>query len=217
MANNRNNVITHGSSGKMGNAVFTADGKMRSKPDISKRVWSPSQKEHLSLFEKAKEYARMAISDPELNDFYAAKAKRKHGLGAWHLAIKDFCNPPEILAAEFRGFTGKSGDELYITAIDDFEIAGVSVAFFSSGGIILQEGTADICEFSIKWMYTLKSDIQLVQGLSITISAKDLPGNITSVELAWPFECGKEIRFTPASPPASSKIRQKSQLRIRNG
>jgi hypothetical protein len=215
MANNRNNVITHGSSGKMGNAVFTLDGKMRSKPDISKRVWSPSQKEHLGLFERAKEYARMAISDPELNDYYAAKAKRKHGLGAWHLAIKDFCSPPRILAAEFRRFTGKSGDELYITANDDFEIAGVSVAVFSQEGILLEEGNASECEFRINWLYRLKSDINLVRGLNVTISAKDLPGNMASATLIWPFECDREILISDESLPGSAKKKLKSQLRVK--
>jgi hypothetical protein len=215
MAHTRNNVITRGSSGKMGEAVFTIDGKMRSRPDTSNRAWSELQKNHLDRFEKAKEYARVAISEPELNDFYAAKAASKHGLGAWHLAIKDFYHPPEILKAEFREFQGKSGNEVYIEAYDIYKVTGIMVSFNSPEGIILEEGSAYEYRCDIIWRYWLKSDIELVPGLSVTIGAKDVPGNITRVILTWPFDCSKTIHFGSAGQAGTAKKRQKSQLRIR--
>ena len=217
MASTRNNCITRNSSGKIGNMVLTHDGYMRSRPDHSKRVLSTLQQAHCNRFEEALAYARMAISDPVLNEFYAQKATRKHGLGAWHLAINDYCNPPEVFSAEFRKFNGTSGNEIYIAAYDKYKVTGIMVSFTSPGGMIIEEGTADQHKFEYRWVYTLKSDIELVSGLSVAISAKDLPGNITRVSLVWPFECDKEISFPFTHMPGVGKNRQKSQLRIRNG
>jgi hypothetical protein len=188
---------------------------MRSRPETSKRGWSIAQKEHLSRFEKAKEYARKAISDPVLNEIYAKKAARKHGLGAWHLAISDYCHPAEINSVNFSDCRGKTGDEIIITVFDKYEVTGMKIVITSPVGMLLEEGAAKRPLFDFRWKYTLKSEIELVPDLKITISVTDLPGNITSENLVFPFEYNKEMLFPGTHIPGASVKRRKSQLRIR--
>lgn len=214
MARTRNNCVTTHTSGKLGHTVFTIDGTMRSRPDVNKRVWSPLQKEHLTRIEEAKEYARMAISDPALNEFYAERAARKHGLGAWHLAIRDYYYPPVIHSVNFHDFKGRRRDTVRIYALDNFKVAAAKMKFTSPEGIIPDEGNGFEEELHGDWIYILKSDIELAAGLRVAIQVWDLPGNQTTEELMWPFKCDTEIFFEKESPP-SSKKRTKSQLRIR--
>ena len=212
MSRTRNNVITRYTSGSMGDAVFTSDGNMRSKPDISQRVWSTSQKSHLTRFQEAKNFARMAISDPELNAYYARLAASKHGLGAWHMAIRDYYYPPSILSADFRNFTGKSGNSISICPDDEFKVMEVGISFLSPQGTMLEEGHQIINDLIEYWHYNLKTDLELVSGLTITIYVTDGPGNITQESLTWPFDCRTEILFTPKVTKRSGKKHQKSQL-----
>ncbi|MCX6306486.1 MAG: hypothetical protein NT040_16100 [Bacteroidetes bacterium] len=214
MARTKNNCITYGTSGKLGNLLFTSDGNMRSKPNTSNRVWSPLQIVQQNRFASAKEYARMAISDPELNAFYAAKARRKHGLGAWHLAISDYCHPPKISSAYFQNFKGKPGDEVRIMAFDDFQLTEVRVSFAHATGIF-EEGSAQLINFGTDWLYRMKSSVVCSPGLTVTIQARGLPGNVTAVTLEWPFDCRNEILFSPDPGRGAGKRREKSQLRER--
>jgi plastocyanin len=169
------------------------------------------QKEHLNRIEEAKEYARRAISDPVLNDFYAAKAARKKGIGAWHMAIKDFYYPPKILDADFRDFTGRCGDTVRFTAHDKFKVVSTRVIFATAAGIVLEEGDGD--ESYVFRTYVLKKDIELMPGDTVTFHATDLPGNLASVELTWPFNCREVIKFE--NKVQGRTKRTKSQLRIR--
>lgn len=215
MANTKHNCLTRGTSGKLGDLTFCSNGQMRSRPDFSKRVLSLLQKDQGKRFLKAIDYAKMATTDPELNDFYARKAANKPGLGAWHLAISDYCRAPQIFTADFREFSGKSGDSIIIRAYDEYIVTEVMVSLVSPEGIILDEGMGSVCNFDDEWSYSFKSDVDLVPGLSFAISARDLPGNITTVSLTWPFDCRKIIEFEQPILPGTAKKRQKSQLRIR--
>lgn len=75
MARSRENMITGTYSGVVGPVVLTKDGNMRKRPDFSGRKLSPKQMDHLSRMEEAKRYGRMAVSDPEMNSWYASLAK----------------------------------------------------------------------------------------------------------------------------------------------
>lgn len=199
--------------GKKGRVLVAPVIPKGSGPNVSQRTWSPLQKEHLTRIEEAKDYARRAISDPVLNEYYAEKALRKKGIGAWHLAIKDYYHPPEILDAYFMAFTGKSGDIVQFTALDNLKVAATRVIFTSADGIVLDEGEGTGGVDNVFCKYVLKVDIELVPGLTVTIQATDLPGNMTSVELTWPFQCGSVIEFKRNYK--GRKKRVKSQLRTR--
>jgi len=74
---------------------------MRSRPDITNRIWSENQVLHLSRFQCAKEYGRMAVADAAMSAFYQEnlsrfKRNRRAFIGVYQLAIMDFMNPPVI-------------------------------------------------------------------------------------------------------------------------
>ena len=106
------------------------------------------------------------------------------------------------------------GDVVTIEASDNFEVKSVTLTFASASGIILAaiEGEEDLGR--LNWACRLDTDIDLQPGMVVVVGAMDIPGNITTVELIWPFNCKDTIHFEP-QVKKSSKGR-KSQLRIRS-
>jgi len=215
MARTRTNAITAGYSGIFDNAVMTIDRKLRSKPDVSKRVWSPKQKAHLERVERAKEFGRMAISDPVLNEHYARIAENKHGLGAWHIAISDCYNLPVIQMADFRNILSLHGSRQISCSVNKSDLKEVKIYLFSPMGELLEEGTANQLYSADDWHCELIAHIEPVHGLTVTLRAMDIPGNVASVTVVYPFDCLKPIQFGTDPIVASKCKRKKSQLRIR--
>ncbi|MFZ4521829.1 MAG: hypothetical protein ACOYNC_08995 [Bacteroidales bacterium] len=210
----KSNRFTVSQSRKPGKVIVTTlpptDTVRSSKP----KTWSPAQKEHLNRVEAAKEFARMAISDPELNAYYAEKARRLNGIGAWHIAISDYYYPPWIHRADFHDFSGKMGSMVTIEAYDNYEVKGVNMKIASAAGVILSEIEATPGPYKIGWVCKLDADIDLFPGSVITLGARDIPGNITRVELTWPFDSNRDIYFE-SKLKKGSRRGEKSQLRIR--
>jgi len=49
MARTRNNIVIRGLSGKLGQLVILSDGHIRTRPDVSKRVWSERQRSRVLI------------------------------------------------------------------------------------------------------------------------------------------------------------------------
>lgn len=191
MARSSQNTITQSYSGKLGNIVLQRDGVIRSRPDMSKRVLSGKQAEHLSRFEQAKEYARGVWNDPDRSARYAtilAGWKRKSGkknLGIYQLAIRDFMNPPEIKEIIVEDDPGGSR-LISVNAADVFEVTGVTVSILGPGGGIAEEGEAVKSDDEHEHRYLLRDPSLLRQGTLIRVTACDLPGNITTKYFDYP-------------------------------
>ncbi len=181
-----NNVVIRGLSGKLGQLVILSDGHLRTRPDVSKRVWSERQREHLSRFEQAKAYARTVMADPALHAKYAAKAARSHGLGVWQLAIADFFHPPRILSVMPDPNCGEQGSRVVIRAVDDFQVAGAEVTIGSDTGL-LEQGAAAVDPATGSWVYTLAGDLPRGVDIRITVTVADLPGNRTEKTVSCVF------------------------------
>jgi len=191
MARNISNIITKGQSGKIGNLVLTSDGHLRSRPDVSRRTWSAKQIHHLTKVEAAKNYARAVLRDPEKSAFYSPKAEKKKGLGIWHLAISDYYHSPEIHRISFPGFTGKTGDKILVEASDNFKVCSVNISIILQNGLALEQGFAGEGTNSFVWVYALKNSLIPADGLEVRVVVMDLPGNITTQTVQWPFDCKK--------------------------
>jgi hypothetical protein len=216
MARTKNNCITNGTSGKIGTMVLTVDGNMRSRPDVSGRVWSPLQKLHLERLEESKRYGRWAISDPEMNEFYARKAAKKHGLGAWHLAISDYYYPPVIVSADFRNVMIETERRIHICTSDNMEVVKVIISFISPATGLLENHHAEMeSERPFRWCCHLHHTTEFFPGLVVLIRAMDHAGNITSTRLTWPFNCEDVIKFGQCGVQEPKTKHLKSQLRIR--
>jgi hypothetical protein len=213
MARRKNNAITNGHSGKVGNMVFTSDNNVRKTPDNSKRVLSPKQKKHLSKFQMDKEYGRMAIRDPELNSYYAEKARKRKGKGAWHMAIKDYFQLPAISEIDFNGFRGLAGDIIAIQADGMFKLRAVEVNIKTAEGDLLETGFGGDHRMNIGKLYILQHDLPSGE-VYLTVRAFNLPGHFIERRIAISASSNGIQKF-PDDPEYEIRrvSRLKSQLR----
>src|SRR6266540_3689559 len=82
--------------GKMGKIVYrrTQNGEvsMYAAPDMSNVTWSPAQTKQRQNFAKASAYAKLAIKDPEIRQYYVemAKKRKKNKRRPGDLAVSDY-------------------------------------------------------------------------------------------------------------------------------
>ncbi|WP_379963399.1 hypothetical protein [Epilithonimonas sp. UC225_85] len=180
MAESKNNIITHGLSGKVGDLIVFSqrDGKTYvSKAPKPKTVEdSPKQKEHKLKFQKATLYAKSVINNPELKQMYAAKADTSKGMSTYNVAVADFFNAPEIQSIDLADYKGKKGDIIRILAIDDFAVKTVMVKIESENGNLIEEGAAT--DSGYEWLYTVTITNTNLTGCKITVTASDYPANL---------------------------------------
>ncbi len=183
MAESKNNIITHGLSGKIGDLIVFSqrDGKTYvSKAPKSKTVEdSPKQKAHKLKFQKASQYARSVINNPDLKQMYSAKADTSKGMSTYNLAMKDFFNAPEIQSIDLTAYRGKKGDAIRIIAVDDFAVKAVTVKIENAEGNTVEEGNA--VDSGYEWIYTSTTNYANITGNKITITATDHPDNLTEM------------------------------------
>jgi hypothetical protein len=83
MAKSKNNVITHGLSGKVGNLLIfrQVDGQtIVSKVPAPPKTSREKQTAHRKRFQQAVLYAKVTISSPETEELYKAAATKKKKL-----------------------------------------------------------------------------------------------------------------------------------------
>src|SRR5579862_3551069 len=73
-------------------------------------------------FKLAVTYAKALWKEqPELKAKYIAAAQLKHRLG-FNLAKGDFLNPPRVEEIDLDGYSGKTGEVIRVSAVDDFGV-----------------------------------------------------------------------------------------------
>jgi hypothetical protein len=184
MAKSKNNVVTYGLSGKIGDLlVFSQrDGKtIVSKLPQTPTVASEKQKEQRKRFQKATIYAKAAVADVQTKEQYNLAAKKKKGLTAYNIAVADFFNAPDIDTVDLSAYTGSAGDEIRIIVTDDFAVKSVHVHISNADGTLVEEGYAVNSAGNI-WIYAATQNNESLDGDKIVITASDLPGNIVTEE-----------------------------------
>ena len=183
MAKSRNNVVTYGLSGKVGDLLIfrQRDGQtiVAKIPQQSGKV-SEKQKAHRKRFQQAVIYAKAAVESPETGELYRAKTKK--GQFPVNVAVADFFNAPDIEHIDLSGYAGVTGDEIRIIASDDFMVKAVSVKIVNADGE-LEEGEA-VQGAGIFWVYTATRDNNSIETSKIIVSASDIPGNLTVEEVS---------------------------------
>ena len=181
MAKQKNNVVTYGLSGKIGDLLVFRQvaGKtvVAKLPQQSSKV-SDKQKEHRKRFQQAVIYAKTAIASPETGELYKAGAKK--GQFPVNVAVADFFNAPDIELVDLTGYTGAAGDVIKISASDDFMVKSVSVKIVNAEGEV-EEGSA-LPDAGLLWIYTATGNNNSVETSKIIITVSDLPGNLTVEE-----------------------------------
>jgi hypothetical protein len=180
MAKSRNNVITYGLSGKIGDILIfrQRDGQtiVAKVPNQSKTL-SEEQIKVRKRFQRATIYAKGAIADPELKELYEAEAKKQKGMTAYNVAVADFYHGPDIEVVDLSSYSGTIGDEIRVIAHDNFAVKSVHVKITNADGSLVKEGYAVNSAGNI-WIYTASANNESLDGDKIVVTASDIPGNI---------------------------------------
>lgn len=176
MAEAKDNILTHGLTGKLGDQiVFKKYGNrtiVSKIPDMSRVKKSVKQKAENNKFREAALYARTQMANPVAKAEYSAKIKGMQR--AYNLAIADFYTPPEIKKVEVGDFISRK--TITVHAIDDFKVVKVEIIIFDIKGELMEQGNAvELCEFV--WEYRSCIVFKVEERYILTVRAWDKPGN----------------------------------------
>ena len=179
MAESKNNVLTYGLSGKVGDLLVFSQrsGKtIVSKAPLRPTAVSDKQREQRQRFQQATIYARGALADTAVKEQYEAAAKKKKSMNAYNVAVADFFNAPNIATVDLSSYTGAAGDEIRIVVTDDFAVEAVHVKIDNADGSPVEEGLAQNTSGHV-WVYAATQNNDSLEGDRIVITAFDRPGN----------------------------------------
>lgn len=184
MAESKNNVITHGLSGLIGDMIVFRNhyGKtiVSSKPKERTGEPTDAQKTHQAKFQQAILYAKAAINDPATMQGY--KDKAKDGVRPYNVAVADFFHAPDFQSVDLNAYTGKIGDTIKVRVSDDFKVKEVSVTILNADGTEVEKGNAVQMAETDDWIFTATKANASLDGDKIVIRASDIPGNISEKE-----------------------------------
>jgi len=187
MAESKNNVVTHGLSGKVGKMLVFSQrhGKtIVSAPRRQGPEQSDKQKAQQQLFQQAVIYAKAALKNPETKAAYAAAAEE--GQTAYNVAVADLFHAPDIEEIDLSAYTGKPGDIISIKATDDFKVTAVMVEIYNADGSVVEKGNAAVSETGLHWIYEATVDNPDLHGDKIVVKATDMPANVSEMEQVIP-------------------------------
>ncbi len=184
MAQSKNNIITHGLSGKVGDIIVFSQrgGKTIVSKAPRKRTGelSDKQKEHHEKFQKAVLYAKGALQNAATKQMYDEATAKKQGVNSYNIAVADLMNAPKIEQIDLSAYTGQIGDTIKIKAYDDFAVKAVTVEIQNADGTSVERGNA--VNQGTEWVYTATAQNTNLSGDKIIILATDTPDNITTKE-----------------------------------
>jgi hypothetical protein len=126
-------------------------------------------------------YAKKAIKNPVVKAAYQAAAK--DGQTAFNVATSDALNPPELTNINLDHYHGAPGDTISVQATDDFKVEAVVVSIYLATGELLEQGSASLQPGIPDWFYIATKENPVPVNSRITVSAKDLPGNSSSLSI----------------------------------
>ncbi|TCN72288.1 hypothetical protein [Acetobacteroides hydrogenigenes] len=182
MAEVKNNIITQGVSGMLGDQIVFRQIKGKTiisvKPKQPEK-YSDKQLEAKRKFQSAVIYGKSATADPVKKAEYEAGKDDKFS-SAYQVAVADFLNAPDIEDVNLKGYKGNVGDVITIRVTDDFKVAEVKVSIHNPDGSLVEEGNAVQLLGGVDWSYKATAKNDSLAGDKITITAYDMPGNETA-------------------------------------
>jgi hypothetical protein len=176
-----NNIVTQGLSGMLGNQlVFRMRGSQTyvgKAPVKKERIQTDAQIEHQRRWQEAILYGKGAIATPEMKDAYKAAAGENQS--AFNVAVADFMNAPHIDEINISQYTGQPGSTILVRAVDDFNVAEVTVTIYNPDGSLVEQGLAVAEAGGSSWKYTATTVNGDLSGDKIVIRVSDIPGNLT--------------------------------------
>ena len=179
MAHVKNNLLTEGLSGKVGDSLIFRQryGKtiVAKAPQQPPKEPSPTQKKNRARFQEANLYWKGVKGNPQLLKAYddASPAGKSTHL----LAVADFLNAPDIEDIDLSGYTGRPGQVIRIKVVDDFQVKTVTVTIHNEDGTLVEEGPAVPEASAMYWQYLTTASNESLNGDKITVRASDNPAN----------------------------------------
>jgi hypothetical protein len=152
---------------------------LASRPPLHSDREIPTAKETLQeSVRQAVTYAEFASTET----IYQCKALGTT-FSAYHLAVEDFLEKPQVLDIDIRRWMGGIGQEIQIKARDDFMVLSVRLVI-RDHEMIWETGEATQSESnSLLWTYITRTPVAREPGLWIDAYACDLPGNVGEYHL----------------------------------
>jgi hypothetical protein len=190
MAISKNNPLTKGASGMIGNTVVfrSWNGKtyMYNRPSKPKKE-SAQQKENRTKFSRAVAFARGMMRDPGKKAEYKEIAKLENLPNAYTAAVTEYMRKPEIGEVDASQYDGKAGKEIKVSARKKgFELQVVEVIILDENGQVVDGGKAKRGSGD-EWIYS-SSNPTLDKAFLIKVIVRDRINN--SIE--------KTIRISPS-------------------
>jgi hypothetical protein len=185
MAIVKNNIVTQGLSGKLGDTmVFRQRGEqtIAAKAPIARGPdGTPPQLAARQKFQQASIFGKAVSADPIAKAPYQALAKERQT--AYNVAVADFFLAPDIQEIDVSNYTGQAGETIKIEVTDDFKVQSVKVYIHNEDGSMVEEGDAKQEQDSTEWIYTTTTINTNLSNDKITITASDIPANLASREI----------------------------------
>lgn len=139
--------------------------------------WIGPQVQSQNQFGKATAYAKAVLADPAKKAQYSDLCKAKHR-SEWNLAIADARQAPAIRDVDVASYYGVPGDPIFIDAVDDTRVAGVSLVIRTASGSLIEQGPAALEAQGRWWVYLAQAAVPESEvAVAIEVAAIDLPGN----------------------------------------
>jgi len=179
MAKVKNNIVTQGLSGTLGNTLVFRQYKgttVAATKSVSRKEPSGEQLKHRQRFQEAVIYSKSQMADPEAKAEYEA---RKGDSTAFLVAVADFFHAPDIVSVDLSDYEGQPEDRIVVRVTDDFRVMWVKIQIFTADGNLLEEGNATLGNNGLDWVYQAREVNANPEGDRIVVQAGDKPGNIT--------------------------------------
>lgn len=179
----KNNLVTKGFSGKMGDDIVfrqVGDQTQFAKAGRRRASFTDSQVAQQERFLSAVMYAKSALLDPATKELYTLMAAKAGLRSAFSAAVTDHLTPPKIASVFTGNYKGGVGNTLFIAAVNDFKITEVIVTIQRADSTVVETGAAVLDGGSWKYTATV-ANAEYIDN-KIVVRAKDRLGKETVFE-----------------------------------
>ncbi|MBT1704917.1 hypothetical protein [Chryseosolibacter indicus] len=179
----KNNLVTKGFSGKMGDdIVFRQVGNQTQFAKAGRRraSFTENQVAQQERFLNAVMYAKSALLDPATKELYVLMAEKAGLRSAYSAAVTDYLTPPKIASVFTGNYQGEVGNTLFIAAVNDFKITEVTLTIQRADNTVVETGAA--LRDGGSWKYTAAVANAEFMGNKIVVRAKDRLGKEVTFE-----------------------------------
>lgn len=184
MAKIKENLLTKGFSGKVGNEMVfrQVDGEtLVTKRRAKRGLLTPKEQVVKDRFMDSVFYAKSALPNPSTREFYESAKKSFKARSAYAAAVSDYLTSPKLVRANVENYKGNEGNAIYVIAENNFKIREMTLQILRADGTLVESGPATPGDDA--WYYHAKVDNTTFAGGKIIVTAKDRPGKTATLEV----------------------------------